>query len=398
MKKAILLLCMVGLFSTATMAQPLAKSMFFDNWYIGATSGTYIPSSTFKISGNTEWMLGWRVGKWFTPDVGLSVEAQHFFGKKGHFSVSHTAINVWNASVLGMVNFHNWFSGYLGTPRPFEVIGVLGIGGAGLCGAGWKYVLPGYDDPHPNSLTASLGLDFTLNFGSKKQWQVYMEPRMMYELANENENVQFNNSRALFSLNVGVNYKFMTTNTTHNFKFIEIVDPERVNMLTDSLGILSNSAYNKDLQLANKNAEIDSLQQAIQDINRLQLIQKRKVTVNVLQPVVIFRQNKYIIDPLQFAPIEVIAKYMRKHPDSKIEVRGYASPEGVEHANQKLSENRANAVRNALIKKYDIAPERLTATGCGTTDDLFDEFEFNRVVLFIDQTKYEEEEYLEINR
>ena len=103
-----------------------------------------------------------------------------------------------------------------------------------------------------------------------------------------------------------------------------------------------------------------------------------------MQPTVIFRQGKSVIDPAQYAPIEMIAQYMRKHRGAKIEIRGYASPEGSKEINQKLSEDRAEAVKMALIKKYKISGSRLTTKGMGATDKLFEEVEFNRVATFND--------------
>ena len=55
--------------------------------------------------------------------------------------------------------------------------------------------------------------------------------------------------------------------------------------------------------------------------------------------------------------------------------------------NQKLSQARAEAVKNALVKKYKISADRLKATGCGVTDKLFEQVEFNRVATFNDTTK-----------
>ena len=106
-----------------------------------------------------------------------------------------------------------------------------------------------------------------------------------------------------------------------------------------------------------------------------------------LQPTVLFRQGKSVIDPAQYAPIELIAIYMRNHPEAIVEVKGYASPEGNLELNQRLSIERANVVRNALINRYKIAPNRLTATGCGPTDKLFEQVEFNRVATFNDNSK-----------
>jgi outer membrane protein OmpA-like peptidoglycan-associated protein len=78
---------------------------------------------------------------------------------------------------------------------------------------------------------------------------------------------------------------------------------------------------------------------------------------------------------------------MKSHPEATCEIKGYASPEGPADLNQRLSENRAAAVKEALVKKYGISADRLSAEGCGPTDKLFDELEFNRVATFNDQTK-----------
>jgi outer membrane protein OmpA-like peptidoglycan-associated protein len=83
----------------------------------------------------------------------------------------------------------------------------------------------------------------------------------------------------------------------------------------------------------------------------------------------------------------MIAKYMKNHPEANLKVQGYASPEGSAELNQKLSEQRAEVVKNALIKKYKIAASRITTEGLGATDKLSDEVDFNRVAMFIDTTK-----------
>ena len=103
----------------------------------------------------------------------------------------------------------------------------------------------------------------------------------------------------------------------------------------------------------------------------------------------LFRQGKSVIDPAQYAPIELIATYMKNHPEAKVEIKGYASPEGSAEINQKLSEERAEAVKNALVKKYKISADRLTTKGMGATDKLFEQVEFNRVATFNDNTKGE---------
>jgi len=106
-----------------------------------------------------------------------------------------------------------------------------------------------------------------------------------------------------------------------------------------------------------------------------------------LQPSVVFKQGKSVVERSQEANLEMIAKYMKNNKDAKIKISGYASPEGSKELNQKLSEKRAEACKNILVKKYKIDANRLETEGLGATDKLFDEVEFNRVALFNDVTK-----------
>jgi outer membrane protein OmpA-like peptidoglycan-associated protein len=58
---------------------------------------------------------------------------------------------------------------------------------------------------------------------------------------------------------------------------------------------------------------------------------------------------------------------LKDNPKAKVRVAGYTSASGTEEYNQKLSERRANAVREYLINEGIIAPDRLTIIGYGET-------------------------------
>ena len=142
----------------------------------------------------------------------------------------------------------------------------------------------------------------------------------------------------------------------------------------------------KDGQLSAKDQQIADLKAKLAECEArpVQVVEKKE---EFLQPHVIFRQGKSVIDAAQYASIEMVAKYMKNHKDAKVKVLGYASPEGNAELNQKLSEKRAEVVKNALIKKYKIAADRITCEGLGATDKLSSENDFNRVAMFIDTTK-----------
>ena len=131
-------------------------------------------------------------------------------------------------------------------------------------------------------------------------------------------------------------------------------------------------------------AQLQALQNQPKQTAAVQVVEKKNVN---LQPIVIFGQGKSTLDNAGYASCEMVAKYMRNHPESKVLVKGYASPEGNAELNQKLSEARAAAVKNALVKRYKINAARITTQGLGATSEISEENDFNRVAMFFDVTK-----------
>ena len=62
--------------------------------------------------------------------------------------------------------------------------------------------------------------------------------------------------------------------------------------------------------------------------------------------------------------ITTLANYLIKNPDRKVIVEGYTDSEGSAAYNQGLSERRANAVKNALVRA-GVEPSRIVAQGYG---------------------------------
>lgn len=240
-----------------------------------------------------------------------------------------------------------------------------------------------------DALTSKAAIDFTFNLGKAKAWQFYIEPAMIWTLGGYNGGthaIKYNVNNSGFQLNVGFNYKFKNSNGTHNFTIAELRDQSEIDGLNAKINDLRSDLNGKDAQLAAKDRQIADLQKALDECNRRPKYEKPATATN-LQPTVLFRQGKSVVDPAQYAPIELIAQYMKNHPDAKVEIKGYASPEGSAERNQQLSEERAAAVKKILVNKYKISADRLTTVGCGATDKLFEQVEFNRVATFNDNTK-----------
>lgn len=387
------------IFAAATMtlgasAQVLEESKTFDNFYIGVNGGV-----STKMTGQNGWLgglnpnAGLRVGRWFTPVFGFAVEGNAYFSNKsnepGFMPEKKTFVRYTNVGAIATVNISNWFGGYLGEPRTCELIAVAGLGWGHQFGTNDKMKLNNL-----NNTTAKAGFDLAFNLGASKAWQIYVEPAVTWGLNGPTAitvndkyfektytGTQFNVNRANFQLNAGVVYKFKNSNGTHNFKVASLRNDAEIDRLNGIINGLRSDLDAKDRENAR-------LQKLLDECNARECppCPECKEVAN-LQPTVIFRQGKSVIDPAQYAPIELIASYMKNHPEANVKIDGYASPEGPLELNKKLSVDRANAVKNALVKKYKISASRLAVEGHGPTDKLFDQVEFNRVVTFNDTTK-----------
>lgn len=386
--KKITTLFAAAMLTLSMSAQTVSESKTLDNVYVGVNAGLATKATHNAWLKNMNPNFGVRVGRNFTPVFGLAVESNLYFKNTNGYSTG-TFINAMNTSLLGTVNLNNWIGGYKGEPRFFEVYAVYGMG--------WGHVFSNKQSVGKSDcLTSKVAADFAFNLGSSKAWQLYVEPSLIYSLNDYGySGIQYNINRARFQLNVGVNYKFKNSNGTHNFVIAPMKDQAEIDALNAQINSLRSdmSSLQSDMSakeneckaaLAAKDKAIADLQQALKECNERPAA---KATVTNLQPTVLFGQGRSTVDAAQYAPIELIANYMKNHKEAKVEIKGYASPEGNPEVNARISQARADAVKNILVKKYKIAADRLIATGMGATDELFEQVEFNRVATFNDITK-----------
>ena len=383
MKKLGLLLTAAAM-AASVSAQTVTESKTFDNFYIGINGG-----AATKTTGNS-WMknlnpnAGLRIGRNFTPVFGLAAESNAYFSNKPLASTG-TAVRALNTSLLGTVNLSNWFGGYTGEPRSFELVGLYGFGWGHLFGNTDAYKKMNHDN-----LTSKAAVDFVFNLGTEKAWQFYVEPAIVWALNGDGtQPIEYNINKSSVQLNAGFVYKFKNSNGTNNFTIAQLRDQAEIDGLNAQINSLRSDLNGKDAQLSNKDRQISDLQKALEECKNKKPVYVKPATATNLQPTVLFRVGQSVVDRSQMPNVEMIAKYMKNHKDAKITIKGYASPEGPAELNQRLSENRAKNVKNLLVDKYKIAPSRLTVVGMGVTDKLFKEYDFNRVATFNDDTSVE---------
>ncbi|MBC7949019.1 MAG: OmpA family protein [Chitinophagaceae bacterium] len=84
-----------------------------------------------------------------------------------------------------------------------------------------------------------------------------------------------------------------------------------------------------------------------------------------------FATGKFVLLARSFKGLDEVAKILKENPALKMSIDGHTDNVGSDANNQKLSENRANSVKNYLVRK-GVAADRLTSTGYGETTPIAD--------------------------
>src|SRR3984957_11352145 len=86
---------------------------------------------------------------------------------------------------------------------------------------------------------------------------------------------------------------------------------------------------------------------------------------------VLFDTGKYTLKPNTQISLAKVSGILQAYPGLKVQVEGYTDSVGSDQYNQKLSENRADAVRDFLISQ-GVQPDNITATGYGKAKPVAD--------------------------
>ena len=340
-----------------------------DNWSIGIHAGVTTPltHSAFFPNMRATWGLG--IGKQLTPFFGMGVEAMTSINT----TASKTAFDNTNVSLLTSVNLSNLFAGYWGTPRLFEIETVAGLG--------WLHYAQNGDGDR-NSISSKLGLNFNFNLGEAKAWTIGIKPALVYDLnACGERNVGFNANRAAWEITAGLKYHFRCSNGKHHISFAKLYGQAEVDALNEQVNNLRQTNVDQEAELTAANQRNAELEQQLADCkNQGPVIVTDTITSHkkTLESVVTFRQGGVSVVASQTPNVERIATYLKNHEKATVSIKGYASPEGKAEVNARIAQQRADAVKSLLVKRYKIAENRITAEGQGV-GNMFEEPDWNRV-------------------
>lgn len=96
-----------------------------------------------------------------------------------------------------------------------------------------------------------------------------------------------------------------------------------------------------------------------------------------------FSLNSARIVPQEKVNVYNIAQWMKENPGQNVAIVGYADADtGTSAYNMKLSKRRAQAVYDMLTGEYGIDASRLTIVAEGSDKQVYEENNWNRIVIF----------------
>ena len=377
MKKTILTAALaLGAVSAVSAQQAIATPKFGDNWSLGINGGVTTPMNHAAFFGDMRPVIGLKLDKKITPVFKV--------GAEGNFAIntssvrgphSTTAFDDSYVGAYGAVNLFNLFGGYPGETRPFDI--------EAQAGAGWGHRFEtAIEDV--NYFGTKVGLNF--NFNIQDNVTISVSPSILWNMTGEpvdQSTASYNKNRANFNITAGVAYNF----GGNGFKVVTPYNQAQVDALNEQLNEMRGALDASQAKNQALKAKAKGMEEEIQRLRNQPAKVVNKVTNN-LESVryVFFKIGSSVIGADQQPNVEMIAAYLNNHPNSKVVIKGYASKDGPEEVNIRLANQRAQSVKDALMKRYKIPASRIVAEGEGI-GNMFEEESWTRVAICILEAK-----------
>ena len=335
MKKFILIFVAMFTFATSMFAQEqtnyTGSSKFTDNVSVTVQGGVLTSFDNF-YSGHTAMAPIALVGvdKYVNPWFGVGVEARTLIGT-GNGSYNTKTVFDWvNLSGYAKFNVLNMFN-YNGERRTFEPVVYTGLG--------WGHSTACL---HTNQATYRAGVELNLNLGKEKAWGIVLNPSVVWGGMTEHK---LNKHDGSFEVTAGVVYHFKTSNGTRTFAKPRLYSQSEIDALNARI------------------KELDSRPVAVKEV----INTNSTASINVVEKtyIVTFAKSKADLTNAAKANLDKIT--------GTVVIEASASPEGTTKFNQKLSEDRANAVKSYLESR---GVKVIKATGLGVVGN-----ESNRIAI-----------------
>ncbi|MDR0961477.1 MAG: OmpA family protein, partial [Mediterranea sp.] len=350
-----------------------------DNWSLGVYGGFGTPLQQRYNYPQTNGNAALELTRQLTPGIGLSLQDAVYFNATD----SRTFVDMNNVSLQIKFNLINLIAGYQNSPRAYEIEMYAGMGLL-------HYYRDGMSDV--NTWSTRYGVSLNLFVDRARAWMLTLKPSFLFDMEGmlKMHRARLLRRDAMFEFRAGVVYFLPGANGKRHFMRVRLYDQAEANRLNANINDLRGklATSQQDLQAgkddnARLQAELEKCMSnpvtvVSHDTVQVSTVQTITSKINIPETTITFRQGATTVDGSQLPNVERVATYMRRHPNTNVVIRGYASPEGNADINERIARQRAQAVHDILVRKYRIAPERIKAEGQGV-GDMFSEPDWNRV-------------------
>lgn len=345
---------------------------FWDNWFVtvGAGGGLFLGDHDRQIGlgKRISPALDIEVGKWFTPGLGLRLGYNGLSAKGAtRWSTAHSTgeqVPGWNggmdyskfkyfnlhADVL--FNFSNLFCGY-NEKRIWNSSPYLSVG--------WMRT---WEAPTVGNITMSVGWLNTFRLNKALDLNLDLRGALVDDaMDGEMGGSKFD---GMITATVGLTYKFKQRGWSRS-KTVTRTNMGEINALRD--------------QLNRANEENARLRNAIDESNREP---KQAVKKTVASNLIIFRIGSAKLSKEARANLGLLAEAIKSSdPNAVYTITGYADAgTGSKKTNERLSKERAEAVRDCLVNEYGVSDSRLRIDYKGGVSNMFyDDPRLSRAVI-----------------
>ena len=347
---------------------------FFDNWFISFGGGAQVLFDDYGHELNLKKRISpafnVAVGKWFTPGLGLRLQLSGVQAKSaarmegapythgaeqpgGYYDQKFNYLNL-HGDIL--FNVSGMIAGY-NPDRVYDFVPYVGFG--------FNRVL---DAPKTRTLAANFGI--INRFRISSAWDINLELNGMVTEDRFDGKVSGKAADIMVGASLGFAYNFPQRGFKH------VPDVNAIMALTASQMDAINAA------LAEQMAQNKQLKAQLANQQPVEVVSEKVVVKEVpaAPQSVFFEIGSSVLPPKSEVNLKALAQMLKDNPNMTMTLTGYAdSDTGNAAWNKKLSENRANAVADALVK-LGVSKSRLAVSGKGGVNTLTPP-SFNRRVI-----------------
>ena len=351
---------------------------FWSNWFISAGVGPQVyfgdHDNDAKFGNRISPSLDINVGKWFSPEIGvrfgyngLSAKGATQYGNLAHgtgeevpgkggygYWLQKQKFNYFNFHLEAMFNLCNIIGGYK-EKRIYSCIPYAGVG-----------VMKVTDEPKHTGLTGHFGI---LNsFRVSPAIDINLDLRGTLVGDQFDGEVGGRSSEGMFAATVGVTYKFKQRGWERGKTVTRtIYNTDELNALRDEINRLSreNARLNEELAKGNKTP---------------QTVVKQIASANL----VVFTIGSSELSNQARANLGMLAEVIKRGDKGTVyTVTGYADAgTGSKAINERLSRERAEAVRDCPVDEFGVDASQLEVDYKGGVDNMFyDDPRLSRAVI-----------------